>query len=361
MYNACILVKNFFRRLLRLKRRYFVAIFLVVAIFGFFALRSSKSEPLQFAQVGRVDIQETVGASGAITGRDSVSLKFLGSGRLSYIGVKVGDSVSRGVVVAGLDARDLSFALQQAENSLRSAQASAEKALDDVKGHSGDETFTQKETRTKAEVVRDSAYDAVIRARIALSQASMTTPVGGIVTQVNGLSGQFISAADIVVSVVDFSEVYFDAEVDEADIAKVAVGQKAEVSLNSYPDRSFPGTVDKIVPQTTTTSSGSTVVDVRIKLDDSSGISKVDGLNGQAEIVVKESKNVLSISREWLREDNKVLIQDGKVIKLVDVSLGVESDASLEVLGGLQENQTVVTNPSAYREPRKGAFSFFRR
>ena len=210
-------------------------------------------------------------------------------------------------------------------------------------------------------MVRDSAYDAVIRARIALSQASMTTPVGGIVTQVNGLSGQFISAADIVVSVVDFSEVYFDAEVDEADIAKVAVGQKAEVSLNSYPDRSFPGTVDKIVPQTTTTSSGSTVVDVRIKLDDSSGISKVDGLNGQAEIVVKESKNVLSISREWLREDNKVLIQDGKVIKLVDVSLGVESDASLEVLGGLQENQTVVTNPSAYREPRKGAFSFFRR
>lgn len=350
-------MRKLLKKIPKLKRRYWVGIVILLVVLGFFMMRSRSSEPLEFAGVSRHDVQEIVAASGVVTGRESASLHFLGSGRLVYLGVKVGDQVGKGRVVASLDGRDLSLSLQQAENSLRSAQASAEKALDDVKGHSADETFTQKETRTKAEVTRDSAYDAVTRARIALSQASMIAPIGGVVTQVNGLPGQFVSGADTIVQIVDFSQIYFDADIDEADVSRVAVGQPVRVEFNAYPEKEFSGTVDQIVPQTKTSASGATIVRVRIKMDNP-GIVLVDGLNGQVEIVVRESKNVLSIPRDSLREDNKVLVRGGKSVKPIDVVLGVESDTDVEIVSGLTEGQEVVTNPSGYKQPSGGFRSF---
>lgn len=331
-------------------KKFWVLAGIVLLAVLFFVFTNSKSEPLKFEQVSRGSVKSTVSGSGTLTGKDSASLRFLGSGKLSFLNYKTGDSVGKGRAVAGLDTRDLALGVQQAESDLRSKQASAEKALDDVKGHDKDETPAQKETRTAAEANRDEAVSQLNRARAALAQSVIITPISGTITQANFYPGQFISSTETVVKIVDWSSVYFDAEIDEADISQIAVGQKAKVSLNSYPDDTFDGTVEEIIPQTHETMSGSTVVKVRINLGNPQ-IVLVDGLNGQVNIVTRKSDNTLVISRDSLREDNMVLVSRGKRIEAVGVNVGIESDEQVEVASGVNEGDFVVTNPSNYKEP----------
>lgn len=146
------------------------------------------------------------------------------SGKLVYINVKAGDIVTPGQVIAGLDTQDLSITLQQAQNTLRDKQATAQKAEDDVKDYSDDESFTQKVTRTTAQAARDLAFDTVKSAQRAFQDAVITSPIKGVITQAIEVPGQIVTAADVIAQVVDTSAIYFDAEVDETDIGSVAVG-----------------------------------------------------------------------------------------------------------------------------------------
>lgn len=319
---------------------------IVLAAVGFNFFGQKQQAPLQFASVKKQDIKSTVASSGFLAGKDSANLKFKSSGKLSFINVKAGDKVTAGQVIAGLDTQDLSITLQQAQNTYRDKQAIAEKAEDDVKDHSKDESFAQKVTRTTAQAARDSAYDSVKAAQRAFQDAVITSPIDGIVTAAIAISGQTVGGSDVIAQVVDTSEIYFDTDVDEADIGNLSLGQKTEVTLDSYPNLVFKGVVDQILPQTKTTPSGATVILVRIKLDDPK-ITFVNGLSGQASIIISEATDALTIPQEALRDDDTVLIQENNVLKPKKVFPGIKSDTDVEIKQGLGENDKVLLNPPA--------------
>lgn len=318
-----------------------LAVILLAATLAFNSWSRPKNQALQFASVQRQDIKSTVSSSGTLTGKNVADLKFKSSGKLAFINVKPGDKVFAYQAIAGLDTRLLEIDLQQTENTLRDKQAAAEKIEDDVKDHSKDETYAQRSTRSTAQVARDNAYDEVKAAEKALQDAYLLTPIAGIVTKAPFVAGQNVSASDVIVQIVDFSGVYFDTEIDESDIGKVALGQKAEVTLDAYPDKVFEGVVDRIIPQTETTSSGTTVVTVRIKLTNLD-VTPINGLSGQAEILLSEAKNVLIIPIEALGEDNVVILQNEKGQKRVKVTLGIQSDTDVEIKEGLEEGDKIL-------------------
>lgn len=329
------------------RRKVIILAILVIAIFwGFNYFGKSKQTPLQFASVKRQDIRATVSASGILTGKNSANLRFRTSGKLAYISVKTGDRVIVGQVVAGLDTQDLSIALQQAQNTFRDKQAIAEKAEDEVKDHSKDESFTQKVTRTTAQAARDSAYDSVKAAQRAFQDAVIVSPIKGVITQAIEVPNQTVNASDLIAQVVDDSEIYFDSEIDESDIAGVALEQEAEVSLNTYPDKTFTGKVAKIMPNTKTTTGNATVIIVRILMD-KADIKNIPGLNGQATITVSRASNVLSIPIESIQNDNTVSISGPKGLERVPVTLGIKSDIDVEVKSGLSEGKQIILNPPA--------------
>lgn len=322
------------------KKIVILVILAIAALLGFNFFSQKKQTPLQFAQVKKQDIKATVSASGTLTGKDTANLKFKTSGKLAYINIKAGDKVYAGQVIAGLDTQDLSITLQQAQNTLRDKQAIAEKAEDDVKDHSKDESFAQKVTRTTAQAARDSAFDSVKAAQRAFQDAVIVSPINGIITQAIAVSGQTVTGADLIAQVVDTSAIYFDTEIDEADISKVSQGLSAEVTLDAFPSTPFKGKVDQILPQTKTTSSGAIVVTVRIKLDDPK-VTFINGLSGQTAITISEVSNVLAIPQEALRGDNTVLIQNGQGIRSKKVVSGLRSDTDVEIKEGLTEGEKV--------------------
>lgn len=326
------------------KRIIILIVLIVLGLIGYNLFAPKEAAVLQFTTVKKQDIKSTIASSGNLTGKDSASLKFKSSGKLSYINVKTGDKVQKWDVIAGLDTQDLNITLQQAQNTLRDKQAIIDKTLDDVKDHSKDETFTQRQTRTTAEVARDNAYDNVKAAQRAFQDAVIVSPLNGTITQAAFIPGQSVSASDIIAQVVDTSEIFFDVEVDEADISKISLGQAAEVSLDAYENQVFTGIIDQITPQTKTTSSGATVIPVRIKMD-SPKIIFVNGLSGQASIITALSKNALVIPQEALREDNMVFVEQDKETKPVKVIPGIQSDTDVEIKDGLSEGQRVLLNP----------------
>lgn len=319
--------------------------FLLFGIVGWLFASRTKQEPIELVSVTRQDIKTVVSASGILAGKEIVNLKFKSSDKLAYLRIKTGDSVKRGQVMAELDTQDLSITLQQAQNTLRDKQATAEKILDDVKNHDKDETFAQKATRTTAEVARDNAYDAVRAAQRAFQDAILVAPISGIVTnQADLVPGQFVGSGDLIAQVTNFSEKFFAADVDEADIANIKTGQKAEITLNSYGDKIFAGKVLEILPQTKTVTSGATTVTVKIKITDSQ-IEPIYGLNGQASIIISEAVNVLAIPQEALIDESYVLIKNPQGIIRKQVATGIRSDTDVEITSGISEGDQIVKNP----------------
>ncbi len=306
--------------------------------------RGSKETP-QFTAVSREDIQEGVTASGVLVGVNNALLKFQSGGKLAYLGVKPGDRVKKGQVIARLDTQALGIALQQAQNNLRDKEAVIAKIYDDLKDAGVFETYAQRTLRTTAEVAKDNAYDTVRAAKRAFQDAVIISPLSGLVTDgANLIAGQNVTPADLVAQVSNFSDMVFETDVDEADIGKIKLDQNAEISLDSYSDKRFEGKVFQIMSIVKTTTSGASTITVKIKLKKSE-LLPIYGLNGSASIITSEKSSALVIPIEALIGENEVYVMRQKPEK-VKVSTGIMSDTSVEILDGLAEGDRVVTNPN---------------
>lgn len=333
---------------LRLRTKIILAIILVVVLAVVFWPRK-KAELPQYQTVGSSDIRETVSTSGILTGKAVADLKFPFSGKLIYLGVAPGDTVVKGQVIARLDATTLNSTYQTALNTRRSTQAAVDNTHDQVKDHSGDETFAQKAARTAAEAANDSAYDAVLSAQKALRDAVIYSPIAGIVSdQAQVTVGQNISLTDLMAQIVDFSDKQFWADIDESDIGKIEIGQKAEVTLNAYGDRVFKGTVFEIVPQAKTSSDGATVVTVKILLEEKD-LKAVNGLNGQVSIITAEKQSVITVPQSAIVGEDEIYVKRNGKPEKIKLEIGLRSDIDAEVISGLNTGDEIVTNPEVIK------------
>lgn len=330
------------------KKIWVTALVILIGAGIYFLYPKPKEEPVQLTEVKTGDVKPIISTSGTLEGTDSADLKFKISGKLNYIGVKPGQKVTKGTLIASLDTRDLQNNLQQAYNTFVAKDAAAKKAEDDVKDHSSDENFTQKEKRTAAQTARDNAYDDIKAAQRALEDAFIYAPISGIVTKADPNPGQIVTVTDLITRIVDESEYVFESEVDESDIGTIKVGQKAIATLNSYPDKIFDATVSKITPTTETTDSGATVVIVKLALDKPE-INFVEGLNGQADIIIAEAIGVTVIPIEALMDNDEVYVKKAGSYQKVKVETGLRSETSVEIKSGLEPGLMVVTNPGAIK------------
>lgn len=124
------------------------------------------------------------------------------------------------------------------------------------------------------------------------------------------------------------------------------------MTLDSYPEKVFKGTVDQILPQTKTTSSGATVITAKIRLNDPK-FTFINGLGGQASVITSEQKDALTIPQEALREDNSVVLQTPTGIQPKKVTPGIKSDTDVEIKEGLIENDKVLLNPPPTGFPQR--------
>lgn len=344
-----------FQRVKKIPRKLIIIGLIAMVILAFLVFPRGTEQTLDFYSVKRQDIKSTVSASGTLTGKRSIDLKFKSIGKITVINAGVSDRVYQGQVLANLDNTLQGINLQHAQNNLREKEATVDKVLDDIHlfqyGMGGfsnvgslNETMLQRQLRTSAEVARDNAYDEVKLAQKAFEDTIIIAPASGIITEANFVVGQTVGTQDLVFKMISTSKTYFDAEVDEVDFGKVAIGQNAQVALDAFSDKKVEGSVSEIIPQVKTTSSGATIVMIRILLVNPD-ITFINGLSGQAAIILSESKNALTVPVEALKGEDIVVVQDGTTLKDVKIVKGIQSETDIEIKEGLKEGDKVLLNP----------------
>lgn len=333
-------IKNF-KKLPRIVRsRRFIIGLVVIIILIFFGSRGGADQSkIKTTTVSEKTLETQVTASGKIASENESTLRFLTSGKLVWISVKEGDYVARGQTVAALDSQELEKRLKRDLNTYFKTRLDFEDVKDSQKDEVITDTLKRIAQRSQADL-DNSVIDVEIR-DLAIQFSRLNSPINGyIVNKGDFFAGNFIFPTDTLAQVADFGKMQFVAEVDESEIGQVKVGQKVYITLDAFPDQPIEAQVNFIGPKTITTSTGATAFEVKINLDPPGNLRL--GMNGEADIIVKEAPQSLAISLDALVDDKYVWLKTDDTFQKREIQKGLESELEVQITSGLNKDDQVV-------------------
>ncbi len=316
---------------------------LIASVVIFFSLRN-KNSAIKTSVIQKGDLKEEMTLSGSVTATNYAKMSFETSGKIVYVGVKEGDKVLRGKLLSKLDTTILNSSYQTALANLRMYDATVENIHNQVKDHSNDESFAQKDLRTAAEVTKDKAYEGVVSAKRSLDGASLYAPFNGVVTLVqNPYTGTFISSQTPQIEILDPESMYITATIDQSDIESLVNKIDGEIIFDAYLDKSYAGKILNISYAPKVGESG-TVYGVKIGIND---IKKIFnelriGMTADVKFTLNEKKNVLYVSAQYVKEDTKgkYLLVGNKKNKIY-ITTGIENEKGIEISGEIKEGDII--------------------
>ncbi len=153
-------------------------------------------------------------------------------------------------------------------------------------------------------------------------------------------------------TVADMSDLIFKGTVDEIDVGKLAVGMTTRIKVGALPTDVVTGRVSRIAPQAQQ-KEGATLFDVEVELDKSNQITLRAGYSANADVIIREKKDVLTIPERLVTfEDGgkkatvEVRSDDPKgTPKKLEIKTGISDGLNVEVVSGLTKGQKVVERP----------------
>jgi RND family efflux transporter MFP subunit len=201
---------------------------------------------------------------------------------------------------------------------------------------------------------------ADLEKKISTIKAECASPMDGVIASLSAEEGAYTSSMQPVYTIIDPDNLQIRAKVKEYDIKNVAVGQKVRITGEAIDkDKEIDGTVKSISPvavSNATTSGNETVIEVLISVSGSDGVLK-PGLNVTCEISTVNKPDAVLAPMEAITPDkddnNMVFVVDQKTMTMQQkkVTVGINSDMSVEILDGLQAGDVVVLDPQpSYRD-----------
>ena len=176
------------------------------------------------------------------------------------------------------------------------------------------------------------------------SKLTVVSPIDGVVVRRNVNPGEV--ASGMAMKVVDLNSLQVEALIPEVDVGMVQVGGLAEVVLDAYPDKILIGKIVSI-DVTSTVKQNSTYYKAIIRLDSLQGVNFLEGMNADVDIIVQNKKDVLRVSRDFAKKDDKgyfvyVLNSDNKNLVKKYFQDGLVGENFVEVKSGLNVGDKVV-------------------
>ncbi len=392
------------------------------------------------------DLDAVVSASGKIQPKSQVNISADTPGRVVNLAVDEGYRITKGQFLLQIDPRSLSSRVDNTTASVRAAESSLEEmrqgvqtatvqleqlqkaqsrqqdlwkrqlttrealdqAEDNVRG--AQSALKERERQIASQEARISQERANLEsARYDLSKVRIVSPLDGIVTHRNiqegetAVVGTMNNAGTVLLTVADMSVIQAEVEVDETNIPTVAIGQKAKITIDALPDKTFNGHVTEIgnspIQATGSASTQATNFKVVVVIDDKvpdvrpgftctadittarrSNVAAVPipavavrelvfDANGQ---VVKEPRDpnkrpagrgvepVASASElmpgQTRKETEGVFVVRSGRVEFVPIKMGIAGDKYFEIVSGLKPGDQVVTGPySSVRSMTEGS------
>ncbi len=338
-------------------------------------IKKHETKPgLTMVTVRRGDITEKALAVGEIQPRVKIQVKSKISGIVRRCFVEVGDHVEAGDPLFEVAPDPTPQELLSVDNRVRSAQASFDKAKADFQRSA---MLFKRGLLPKSQL--DAAQETYELARVSLEQARadqeltrkgrVTEGATRVETVIRApITGTVLSRdvdrGDPVVpltsyqpgtqlaSLANMHDLIFKGTVDEIDVGKIRVGLPCRIKVGALPNATVTGHISRIAPQAKK-SEGATLFDVEAELDKGTAVVLRAGYSANANVIIKEVKNVLLIPERLVHfEDGgkKTTVDipgvgpDSKP-RTVPVKLGLSDGLNVQILSGLKEGDKVIQRP----------------
>jgi Cu(I)/Ag(I) efflux system membrane fusion protein len=173
---------------------------------------------------------------------------------------------------------------------------------------------------------------------------TVTSPVGGVVQELNVRTGMTVASGETLARINGLSSVWLAVAVPEAQAGSISEGQAIEARLPAFPGTVFNGKVSAILPDT---NPDSRTLRVRVELANGEGRLR-PGMTAQVRLNRSTGQDSLWVPSEAVIRTGKralvMLAEDAGHYRPVEVRLGEESDGKTVILQGLEEGQKVVTS-----------------
>jgi HlyD family secretion protein len=355
----------------------FLVVALLVAILVALKLTILKPEPIEVEvqPVSRGLVEETVTNSraGTVRAHRRAKLSPEYGGMVVDLPFREGDRVDTGDMLLRLDDSLQRARLRLAEEDLQASRAERQRACLAAERASRELERTERlaqenivstdlldeidSGKRAADAACEAAAAAVERAAAAVAVAQtevektvVRAPFSGVVAEVATEVGEWTTPSPPalpvppVIDVLDPDSIYISAPMDEVDSARIQAGQPTRVTVDSYRDRNFDGTVTRVAPYVLDIEAQNRTVEIEVALADTGETVLLPGTSADVEVILSTRQDVLRISTSSLIEGGKVLLLEGERLVEREIELGLRNWDFTEILGGLSEGDLVVTS-----------------
>lgn len=320
-------------------------------------------------------VQERITLVGSLYAIAETSISARVNGYIRSIPLDVGDRVSAGNELVLLEDADQQEAVSQAEAALNVAKAQlraqiadqqlAERNVIRQKRLAEDGAGTEQQldaaegalrianARVDLENARVAEAEAtLLQAQLALKELRLTSPIDGYVAERFANVGDLAKPDVPILRVVNLDVVQTTVHVVEKDYRKVHIGQKAEVTVDAYPQRAFYGEVKRIAP---VLAPDTRTAAVHIVVNNPEQLLK-PGMYARVSLRSEQSKSgtvvpVAAVAQDALGSYVYVVSGDPPIAEKRTVETGTVNGQSIEILDGLESTDSVITLGSRMVKP----------
>ncbi|ABR62562.1 efflux RND transporter periplasmic adaptor subunit [Sinorhizobium medicae] len=313
-------------------RRYVVAVAAAAAVGAAAFWYALRPVPLSVVAPKRGDAAEIVYASGVVEPRVWAKVTSTVRERIVEQCNCEGERVETGDALARLDDTEAQAILGELQARLSLAQEEYRRKL----------ALAERNTISEQTVDRARTDVAQLEALIAGQEARLAAyvlraPSAGRVLRQDGEIGEVAELGTVLFWVGEPRPLIVEAEVNEEDIPRVEVGQKAYLRSDVFPERALEAVVDSITPK------GDPVTKTyRVRLGLPEDTPLRIGMSTDVNIVVRLSRNALIIPAAAV-SGTKVAVVKSRKAMLREIKTGIRGTNGVEVLSGLEESERIIS------------------
>ncbi len=280
-------------------------------------IEEEKAPVYETAKVIRKNLIKTVSATGTVQPKNSVEVSSKITARIKEVLVEENESVYAGQVVAILDGKDYEATRDQAQFALTNALQKLKRI--DRLYKIGAKSLEELED---AQYNYDKAKTDLEKAESNVDEMIITAPMDGVVVgeplTAGSMAVQGSNNPTVILRIADLSEKLVKAKVDETDIGSIKVGERANFTVDAYPDEKFSAVVSKISQTDTanswdsssssssSSSTSNSVIYYYVTFyapDDKNLL--LPAMTARLDIIVGQSKNALCVPIEAIKTDGQ--------------------------------------------------------
>lgn len=262
--------------------------------------------PVKGFKVGRFNFEDSLNALGTIKGAVEFKLSFEVPGAVSSINYREGERYEEGALLISLKQDDILLRLKRSQAEMNKYQAQTQIAEEKVKDH--EKLFAMgaitKSALESAKLEMESAQYETEAARLEvkaaesmLEKSNLYAPSAGMIGELNIEEGETVTPNTLLGTHINVEFVFAEFGVVERDVNKIALGQKARVFIDAFPDKTFEGVIENVAPVVAGTSRTATA---RVRIENPDRLL-LPGMFARIRILLYSKKNTLVVPTDSIQ------------------------------------------------------------